>query len=211
MSVISPTITAQDPHIYREQVERVQSFAAHLHIDLMDGKFTPNTSLELSQVWLPENIVCDIHLMYVRPEEYLEKLIALKPRMVIVQAEADCDISAFASVINAHDILCGVALLAETSVASVADILSHVQQLMIFSGNLGYQGGSTADLTLLKKVAEAKVYNQELTFGWDGGINEHNIRQLSDGGIEVLNVGGFIHGAQDPALAYAHLAQALAA
>ena len=34
----------------------------------------------------------------------------------------------------------------------------------------------------------------DLEFGWDGGITDQNVAVLVNGGVDVLNVGGFIHG-----------------
>ena len=41
-----------------------------------------------------------------------------------------------------------------------------------------------------------------LEIGWDGGINDQNAQVLARGGVDVLNTGGFIHHAAQPAAAY---------
>jgi pentose-5-phosphate-3-epimerase len=41
-----------------------------------------------------------------------------------------------------------------------------------------------------------------LEIGWDGGINDRNISQLVFGGVDVLNVGGYIQNANNPERAY---------
>ena len=41
--------------------------------------------------------------------------------------------------------------------------------------------------------------------GWDGGVNLNNISQISSAGVTVINSGGFIQQAADPANAYAKL------
>lgn len=203
---ICPTVTAENPHTYREQIERVQGFAKRLHIDLMDGEFTPNKSVSVNQVWWPDNITADIHLMYENPEAELSKLIELKPNMVIVHAESACDLPKFAADLREHGIKTGLAIFPETSVESVNYSLPHIQQLLIFSGNLGYQGGSTADLNLLKKVEEAKKLHPWLEeIAWDGGINDQNAKKLVAGGIQALNVGGYIQHNQKPEVAYQKL------
>ncbi len=55
MAVICPTVTAYDPHEYREQMERVEPFAKRIHIDLMDGHFAPTKSPGLKHVWWPDD------------------------------------------------------------------------------------------------------------------------------------------------------------
>lgn len=205
MAQIVPTITAENPHTYREQIERVQDFAERIHIDLMDGRFTPNTSININQVWLPEAITSDIHLMFQNPEEVLEELLRLKPNLVVVPAEATMDMSVFAESLHSMGIKCGIALLKDTAVAEVSDKLAVVDHITIFSGNLGYQGGSTADLGLLEKVDKARAINPGLEIGWDGGINDTNVRALVAAGVEVLNTGGYIHHAPEAKAAYSLL------
>src|ERR1017187_3160497 len=114
MAIICPTVTAYNPHEYRSQIERVQSFAKRLHIDLMDGEFAPTKSPGLDRVWWPAEIVADIHLMYQRPMDCLEQLVKLKPRLVIIHSEADVQHMDFAARLHAADILAGLAILHDT-------------------------------------------------------------------------------------------------
>src|ERR1700728_375541 len=88
---ICPTVTAYDMHEYRAQIERLVPFAKRVHIDLMDGVFAPTVSPELARIWWPEELMADIHLMYQKPMDSLEQLVALHPHMVIIHAEADGD------------------------------------------------------------------------------------------------------------------------
>ncbi len=202
MPIIVPTITAENAHVYRDQIERVQGFAPRIHIDLMDGIFTPNKSTDVASVWWPEEIEADIHIMYQKPQDEIEALIKLKPRAVIIHAESDADIPLVAGQLNAVDIACGLVVFPETTIESVKGILPFVQQLLIFSGNLGHQGGSVANLDLLSKVNEAKLVNPELEIAWDGGVNKENIAQLAAAGVDVINVGGAVQLAPDAGLAY---------
>lgn len=203
MITICPTITAENSHVYREQVERVQKFASRIHIDLMDGDFTKNKSVEISTVWWPDEMLADIHLMFRNPEAELETLTKLRPHMVIVHAESNCDIPKFASVLREANIKTGVALFPETKVDSISYILPHVQQVLIFSGNLGHQGGSVADFSLLSKIAKIKQAHPFIEeIAWDGGISDKNATQLVEAGVQVLNAGGYIHTATSPERAY---------
>ena len=205
MKFVCPTVTAENPHIYRQQIENVQDFAQRIHVDLMDGIFTKNKSLDISKVWLPEGLIVDFHVMYQNPESIIKDLIKLKPATVIVHAESDCNISEFAQQLHKNNIKCGVALFPETTVETTKQYLADVDQLLIFSGNLGHQGGSTADLKLLSKVEQAKNINPNLVLAWDGGVNQDNISLLAKGGIDIINAGGYIQLSTDPEKSYLEL------
>lgn len=201
MSVICPTITADDPKLYKEQMERVAGFAERIHIDLADGVFTPNKLLELDDVWWPVGMTVDIHLMYKAVKPFIPQLISIKPHMVIVHAEAVGSYYEIAKPLHDNGIKVGVALLAPTSITSIIPALKDIDHVLIFSGDLGYFGGK-ANLRLLDKSRKLKKLKQSLEIGWDGGINIANARNLYESGVDVLNVGGGIQRSDNPNKAF---------
>lgn len=208
MAVICPTVTASEPHAYREQVERVAAFASRLHIDLMDGRFAPTHSPSLQQIWWPDGLLADIHLMYQQPMEHLDALLKLRPNLVIIHNEAEVHHMQFAALLQRAGIKAGLALLQDTPADYAFQIMHAFDHVMVFSGRLGYHGG-TADLGLLDKVRQIRQHHPDAEIGWDGGINASNVRQLADAGVEVLNVGGYVQRAADPKTAYATLETAV--
>lgn len=204
MAIICPTVTAFDPHEYREQIERLQPFAKRIHIDLMDGEFAPTKSPPLEQVWWPPEFTADIHLMYQKPMAYIDQLIKLKPHLVVIHNEAEVHHMDFAARLHAAGIEAGLAILGDTPVEYAYQIMHSFDHVLVFSGNLGHHGGQ-ADLGLLDKVREVREHHPEAEISWDGGINDQNAKQLVDGGVDVLNTGGFIQKSKDPEAAYAKL------
>ena len=204
MAVICPTITAFDTKTYREQVNTVKVFASRIHVDLMDGEFAPSTSPPLKNLWIPHDVEVDIHLMYQHPMDYVQALIKLKPRMVIIHNEAEVHHMHFAGELHKAGIAVGLALLQDTPVAWAHQIMHSFDHVLVFSGHLGYHGG-TADLSLLDKVRQIREHHSDVEIGWDGGINADNAQRLVEAGVDVLNVGGFIQNSDDPEAAYATL------
>lgn len=209
MPIICPAILAKEPHDYREQMERVEPFAERVQIDLTDQDFAPSKTVELEQIWWPDGVLADVHLMYRQPMDHLDMLIKLKPHMVIIHNEADVHHMHFAAELHKHDIKTGLALLKETPVDYAKQIMHSFDHVMIFAGDLGYFGGQ-ADLGLLDKVKQIKIHHPEVEIGWDGGVNDQNAKQLAEGGVDVLNVGGFVQKAEKPKESYDLLKQLVA-
>lgn len=207
-SLIVPTITANNEQQYRKQIDQVKDFASAIHIDLMDGDFAPSISQPLSDTWWPLNMTAYIHLMYQNPMDYLAKLIELKPYMVIIHNEATVHHMHFAAELHKNDIKAGLAILKDTPIEWAYQIMHSFDQVLVFSGNLGYHGGN-ADMGLLDKVNKIKQHHPECEIAWDGGINDQNVGQLKDSGVKILNVGGFIQDSYDPKDAYDKLIQEL--
>ncbi len=204
MAVVCPCITALDPHEYREQMERVSGFARRIHIDFMDGELAPTVSPPVESAWWPKGTLADLHVMYERPQDHLSKILNLKPHLVIVHAEAEGHYIGMAKLLHLAGIKVGVALLPKTDVKTLKPSLEYIDHVLIFSGDLGHFGGE-ADTGLLSKVHDIKKLKRGLEIGWDGGISAENAAELVKAGVDVLNSGGFIQNAENPAGAYATL------
>lgn len=150
MATICPTVTAFDAHDYRAQMELVTKFAERVHIDLMDGIFAPTKSPSLDQIWWPEDVTADIHLMYQNPMNYLDKLVQLKPNLVIIHYETQDNLAHMATHLHENGIKTGLAILSETPAEKAFDLLPCFDHVLVFSGKLGYHGGE-ADLSNLEK------------------------------------------------------------
>lgn len=200
MIVPSVTPSTADPHVYREQMERV-SFAPRVQIDLMDGDFAPHKNTNPIQVWWPNHVEADIHLMYRHPHEQLETLISLSPHLILLHAEAEGDIAGYIEHIKKFGLKAGVALLADTTIESAYGCIEVADHVLLFSGTLGEFGGR-ADLALLAKIPQIRAIRPDIEIGWDGGANSDNVRSLSDGGVDVISVGGAIQRAPDAEKAY---------
>lgn len=200
MATICPTVTAFSATEYRTQMQAIQGFARRIHIDFMDGVFAPTVSVSINDAWWQPGPAVDLHVLYQKPLEHVEDLVALKPHMIIIHAEAEgCE--EFIHEIDGFGIKKGIALLQDTAVDSISKLLPLIDHVLIFSGNLGHFGG-VADLSLLDKVKRLTELKPGIEIGWDGGINEENVKQLIGGGVTVLNVGGHIQRAENPESAY---------
>lgn len=203
---ICPTVLAADARTYRIQMDEVTAFARRIHIDLSDGILAPTKLLGPKHLWWPEKTKVDLHVMYQNPLQHIDALLGLKPDLLIIHAEADGDFMELSDVIRRSKTKLGIALLPETPVAAITPALPRLDHVLIFSGNIGYFGGH-ADLRLLQKVQALRSLKPQLEIGWDGGVNDQNAAQLVEGGVNVLNAGGYIHGAADPAEAYQTLVE----
>ncbi len=206
MAVIAPCITVETAEDYKASIERLTPFATRVHVDISDGEFAPNFLVGEDQLYWPANWQVDVHAMLARPSEHLDRLIALKPYTIIFHAEITEDRAGLIAKVKAAGIRVGVALLKTTVPNTVADIIRQADHVMIFSGTLGTYGGE-ASMMQLEKVRLVKAINPTAEIGWDGGVSVENAYTLVQGGVDVLNSGGAIAKAENPAAAFAALTQ----
>lgn len=188
----------------REATVRIQPFARRVHIDISDGEFAPTFLLNEAQLFWPEGWEVDIHAMVSRPSEHIAQLIQLRPSLVIFHAETQEDIVPHLQALKQAGIRAGVALLKTTVPATVEAAIKEADHVMIFSGDLGKFGG-TASMMQLEKIRLIKKIKPEVEIGWDGGVKIDNAYTLTQGNVDVLNAGGAISKAEDPAGAYNEL------
>jgi len=205
-SVIAPAILAENAQQYKGQVDRITGFAERVHIDLTDGEFAPTFTVSIPELWAPEGWTIDIHAMVNKLDEYVPKLIALRPHLIIIHAEAKGDVLGALKEIKRSGIMAGLALLRPTVPQTVEELIKEAEHVLIFSGELGKFGG-TASLMQLEKIRLVKMINPNIEIGWDGGVMVDNAYSLVQGGVNVLNVGGTIQKATDPPAMFAKLQQ----
>lgn len=209
MSIITPTITTADKHEYRAQMELIARFSEGVHVDFADGVFAPSELLSIDHAWRSDDLVTHIHVMYQDPMSVIDDIIALEADLVILHIESD-NVKEALETLRENGTRTGVALLAESSIndieeAGLEGLFDHV---LVFGGHLGFQGGK-ADLSHLEKVQLLKERYDDIEIGWDGGVNDQNVEQISQAGVDVINVGGYIKNAEKPQIAFENLVSIL--
>lgn len=204
MSQIIPAITVETLDQYQEATQKIGTFARRVHIDISDGEFAPSFLLGESQLYWPEGWEVDIHAMVARPSEHLAAILELRPSLVIFHAEVQENLLELFAQLKAAGVKAGVALLKTTVPASVEAIIKEADHVMIFSGELGYHGG-TASMMQLEKIRLVKKINPSVEIGWDGGVNIENAYTLTQGGVDILNTGGSLANSENPTETYNEL------
>ena len=206
MSSICPAVmaTTDDPHEFREIMEKVGTYATRVQIDLMDGDFAPHHNISPDAIWWPEGVAADVHLMYRYPETVIDALIALRPNLIIVHAEASGDLMNVLRRVKEADIKNGMAFLRTTDVYDHRDLVEQVDHVMLFGGELG--GDGHGELGSLEGQATAvRAIKPGVELGWDGGANSSNVERIRDAGVDVIVVGAALRHAEDPAAEYERL------
>ena len=205
MAIICPTITTTSQRQYLNQLSVALSFSSRIHIDLADDSLSSRPLLSLDKISWPKKAMVDLHIMAHDPDSIMRRAIDLKPNLIIIHSDNLVELEPLITNLRLHNIKVGIALSKDVTADKVPLNLSLVDHVMLFSGNLGYQGGSTADLSLLSQINWLKTSNSRLEIGWDGGVNDLNIDELVRGGVDVINVGSFIQLSSNPVKAYAKL------
>lgn len=203
-AVVAPSLTYSTAEEYTAYLKKLEPIASRIHIDVSDGILTPVRSIGLPQVWWPQTMIADVHIMYQRPLEHTEQLVSMKPNLVVVHPEAEGDLKAFGEHLHQFGIMFGIVIMPGVGLTSLTSLLEIADHAMIFSGKLGYYGGH-ADPERFEQVKQLKRLYPKIEIGWDGGANASNVHQIAHAGVNVLNVGSGLSKMPDLEAAYATL------
>lgn len=198
---IVPTLMTDNKQTYRNLVETFNKFTNRVQIDVTDNEFTPNHTLDITNVWWPNEWQADLHFMALYPSKYIDTILKLHPALCILHAEANEDLTPTFAKLKEVGIKTGLALLPQTYPGDVKQYLETIDHVLIFAGQLGKQGVGS-DLMQMEKIPLIRELRPTVEIGWDGGANMSNIRALSHAGIDIINVGAAISKSENPAAAF---------
>lgn len=207
MTRIAPSILAADFARLGEEVARVESEIAMLHIDMMDGHFVPNISLGVPVVKslrAATEAKFDCHMMMTNAASYFEPLARAGADLVTIHIEAYPDPTDAARLAREAGLEFGLVINPPTPLAAVEAHLELCDTLLVMSVHPGF-GGQAFIPDVLEKVAAARkmIDSQGLAtdIEIDGGIGPDTIRLARDAGVDIFVAGSAVFAASDPVAA----------
>lgn len=188
--VIIPAVIAKTQEELDDIFSRIKDSASLLQLDVMDGKFVPNNSLDFDFRVPLEKYQYEAHLMIENPEKWIDAN----------WRKVDTIIAHFDSVKNPERIIESVrrkrkrvafALNPETSVEQIRDYLDQIDQVLIMTVHPGFYGSKFLPETL-EKVRELRRLKPELDIEVDGGIKPDTIEDANTAGANLFVSGSYL-------------------
>ncbi len=200
MIQIIPAILAKTKEEYEQKLLKVQESADFLggwvQVDLMDGKFVGNKSLEPTEIeQVPTNFKYEFHLMVQEPVFYAEVLRKLRVERFIAHLEVgDEQLDQFweAVIMMDRPADIGLAINPETPVEKLGNYLEMVDSVLVMSVNPGFSGQQFIPETIekIKQLTSLRRQNKlNFLIEVDGGLNHQNIKSVVDAGADILVMG----------------------
>jgi len=200
--IIIPSIIAKSQEELDERISKVKDYASLIQLDVMDGEFVQNTSLDFD-FNLPQGIKFEAHLMVSDPAAWLAKNID-KVDTVLVHAESCVDPASSLRLAKEKGKKVGIALDPKTGLERLEPFLDTIDQALILTVKPGFYGSRFVP-EALDKVRELRRTRPGLDIEVDGGIDPTTIIEAAHAGANMFVSGSFIIKAKDPKKAFEEL------
>jgi transketolase len=205
--MIAPSIIAGERENYEEKVRKAERGGADLiHLDVMDGKFVPNTTFFANKIRDLRKITSlpfDAHLMIEEPLKHIQDYIDARCDIITIHTEV-CKESEFLEInekLLKAGISPGIAINPDTKFPSwLYKHLDSIDVIIIMSVNPGFAGQKFIPDSLDKMAEISKQLKKHNYHGYieaDGGIDATNLQQVFDAGARVMVAGNAVYGSAD--------------
>jgi ribulose-phosphate 3-epimerase len=215
MVEIAPSILSADFRRLGEQIQAVeQAGASYIHVDVMDGHFTPNLTVGPFIVeWVRKatKLPIDAHLMIENPDIFIGAFARAGANMISVHPEATYHLDRTLNHIRQEGCRAGVVLNPATPLAMIEEVVAEVDYVLLMSVNPGFGGQKfiTSSLDKLRRLRDLiRMKSSPARIEIDGGVGPNNAPEVVAAGAEILVAGSAVFGAESPAEALKELLRA---
>ncbi len=208
MFEILPGILEKDWKEIERKLEAYRQFAKSVHVDLIDGKFAPNTTyLDPGPfVKYSHDFLLEVHMMVDDPIKYLKPFANAGFRRFIGHVEKMPDQRQFVAEAELLGEV-GLGIDADTAIEAIKVSLDDLDSILVMTVKAGFSGQSFMEKNLEKVMQLAA--KTTIPIEVDGGINDQTIKTGCVAGSRRFVATSFLFGSQTPLKQYELLKEAV--
>jgi ribulose-phosphate 3-epimerase len=188
-----------------EEIELVEKLGLKwLHLDHMDGHFTPNISFGpdfVRAIRKKTDLFLDVHLMFTNPMDYIDTYKKAGADSITIHVEADDEPRMVIDRIRENGLKVGISLNPHTSPEKIRHLLPYVDMVLVMTVEPGF-GGQSLIPECLDKVRAIRRYarskGMDIKLEVDGGIGEDNVSYCTEAGANILVAGSSLFKTKRP-------------
>ncbi len=197
---VAPSILSADFGNLAKEVRAICDGGCDLvHVDVMDGHFVPNLTIGpvvVKSVAKESSRPLDIHLMVENNTFFVELFAPIKPKYISFHIEEEKHPHRLIQKIRSFGISPAIVLNPHTPTDHIEYLIDEVDMVLLMSVNPGF-GGQKFIPSVIKKASKLKDMilkrGSHALIEVDGGVNDKNIYQLRDAGVDIVVAGSYIY------------------
>ncbi len=183
---VIPAVLAKSSEEMRLKIDLVTPHVNTIHIDMMDGKFVPNTTLsteETAKTLIPGKYYI-FHWMVEKPEEEIPKL-GEKGKDALHLVHAEVIGRERWDVLKAMNISLGIAINPETSLEKIDEFIGETDEFLIMSVHPGFSNQKYIP-DVESKIRELRKRKPDANIEIDGGVGPQSAGGAASAGANRL-------------------------
>jgi ribulose-phosphate 3-epimerase len=193
--IVIPAVIAKTQKELDDIFRRIKDSARLLQLDVMDGNFVPNNSLDFDFRLPEKKYLYEAHLMIDDPEKWVDEN----------WERVDTVIAHFESVKNPEGIIESVktkgkkiafALNPETDADLILSYLDSIDQVLVMTVNPGFYGSKFIP-EMSDKIKRLRKLRPDLDIEVDGGIKQDTIQEVYEAGANMFVSGSYLINSND--------------
>ncbi len=191
---IVPAILVKSRAEFEAKIALVAPFVARVQIDIMDGKFVPNKTLQPEEFpQLPIGLEAEYHLMVENPIDYVRK-IGKKGAIYEMHVESVKDVGAAVAEVKKLGGRVALVISPDTPVSSVEPYLPQIEHVLVMTVYPGFSGQKYLP-AMEEKMRRLKGLGAIVEV--DGGIDIGTAKSAARAGATLLGVASGIFAKPD--------------
>ena len=198
--ILSPSLICLDMCNLEREVRSLEKAGIKmLHVDILDGHFSPSMPLGLDtvrQLRAKTDMFFDCHVMVTEQDYFVDELLDMGVDQIVFHGETQPHIDGMLNRIHAKGVKAGVALKPSTSLTELEYVLDKCDTVLLMLINPGYafvkgeKQVAYADRKIreLRKMITDRGLKTKIEV--DGRISPDNIRTYGKGDVDIFVTGG---------------------
>ena len=202
--LVAPSILSADFGNLANEIKAICDAGCDLvHVDVMDGHFVPNMTIGpvvVEPVAKVASKPLDIHLMVENNTFFVDLFAPCKPLYISFHIESEKHPHRLIQKIRSYGIKPAIVLNPHSRPQEIEYLLEDLDMVLLMSVNPGF-GGQKFIPSVIEKAKKLKELinkrNPNCLIEVDGGVNDKNILELKDAGVDVVVAGSYVFGNED--------------
>ena len=197
--LIAPSLIALDHCNFEQQVRLVEQGGIDLlHIDILDGHFSPSLPLGIDtvmQLRAKTELPFDAHIMVTKPDYFVDAMLDIGVEQLTLQCETTPHLDRMIHRIKSRGVRAGVALKPATTLAGIDYALEIADCILLMLINPGFAGVSTERQVpyAARKICELReridARNSGAVIELDGRVSRQDIERYGGQTAQIFVAG----------------------
>lgn len=197
-----PAILVKTREDFAAKIAAVAPHVSRVQIDVMDGRFVPNTTLAPEEFPpIPPELLVEYHLMVEKPLEYVRR-IGKKGAIYELHVESVEDVAAAISEVKKFGGRVALAISPDTPVSAVAPFIKQVEHVLVMTVYPGFSGQKYLP-AMEEKMRQLRKLGA--TVEVDGGVGLGTARSAAAAGATLIGAASAIFAQPDAKRAIAEI------